>query len=100
MDLNPFSWWDFIPELTEESEIHCNECGEWSHMKDWTMGEVGCQDCGSHAALVCPLCGEYFDHVWSYPFETRPLTNVSPDLLPPDAKDVEDDAWIKGTQIP
>lgn len=27
---------------------------------------VGCEDCGEHSAVMCPKCGEYFDHVWGY----------------------------------
>lgn len=33
------------------------------HEPEWRQTEVGCDDCGSHSAIICDVCGEYFDAV-------------------------------------
>ncbi|MEK5439371.1 MULTISPECIES: hypothetical protein [Paenibacillus] len=38
-------------------KIKCPDCEEITEFDDWTDGETGCEDCGSHPALVCPACG-------------------------------------------
>lgn len=49
----------------KSKEIRCPECKDWSKYSEWRIGNVGCQDCGDHTALVCPRCDEPTDHVWS-----------------------------------
>lgn len=65
--------WDFTGPLIDTSEVRCRDCGEWSPLSEWREGEVPCDECGSHAAMVCPRCGEGEDHVWSvyHPMEVR-----------------------------
>jgi DNA-directed RNA polymerase subunit RPC12/RpoP len=45
-------------------KVFCPECEEEVIMEEGH--EVGCEDCGSHSAVRCPNCGEFFDHVWGY----------------------------------
>jgi len=67
-----FGYFDFDLKLEENSEILCPECEEWSSQKDWYETEVGCEDCGSHIAVGCPLCRNAFDTVfYDTPFQTR-----------------------------
>jgi Zn finger protein HypA/HybF involved in hydrogenase expression len=67
-----FNYFDFYSELEENSEILCPECEEWSHQSDWFETEVGCEDCGSHLAMGCPVCDERFDTIlYGKTFETR-----------------------------
>lgn len=54
---------EFSPELKEGCSIECPECKEFSHHNEWVEAEVGCEDCGSHAAMKCPKCDVYFDGV-------------------------------------
>lgn len=42
----------------------CPECKVWSAATRWREGEVGCEDCGTHSAMICPECDEYHDQVW------------------------------------
>jgi uncharacterized Zn finger protein (UPF0148 family) len=42
----------------------CPECKKISFSKDWVGGEVGCEDCGSHSALQCPLCQKWIDLIF------------------------------------
>lgn len=73
MKADDSSMWAFEPDLSDESEVFCRECGEWSPIADWTEGEIDCETCGSHSAIMCPQCGEAYDHVWSSnePLKTR-----------------------------
>ena len=71
MDITDMKLWEFNPPLDGGCEIKCPECDEWSPPEEWKEGEVGCEDCGSHSAMVCPKCDERFDHVFSPTFETR-----------------------------
>ena len=71
MDKEDFGKWDFKPELENGNEILCPECKKWSGMNTWREGEVGCEDCGSHPAIVCPLCETCFDWLKSEVFSTR-----------------------------
>ena len=64
--------WNIVPDPSDASEVQCPECKEWSPLAEWTESEVGCEDCGSHAAMVCPECGEKFDHVHGPVFASRP----------------------------
>ncbi len=68
--------WAFTAPISDESEVKCNECGEFSPLSDWTEGYVGCEDCGDHDAMRCPRveCEHCEDHVYSdrKPMEVRP----------------------------
>ncbi len=44
--------------------LPCPECKAHVPRAEWKDTEVGCEDCGSHAAIECPECGKTFDHVW------------------------------------
>ena len=63
MEICELSWWNFSKELEETSMIECPECKKLAPPRDWKEGEVGCEDCGTHSAIICPNCDEYFDHV-------------------------------------
>lgn len=43
----------------------CPECGKRSLIEKWLETEVGCGDCGSHIAGICPECEEDVDTVHS-----------------------------------
>jgi predicted amidophosphoribosyltransferase len=40
---------------------HCPACDK---DVDWTETEIGCEDCGTHMAILCPKCGIIFDTVY------------------------------------
>ena len=62
--------WKFTTELFNESIVICPDCKVPSPLSEWNEGEVYCEDCGSHAAMVCPRCEDRFDHVYQEkPFE-------------------------------
>lgn len=69
MESGDFYLWNV--KVFEECEIKCPECNKWSDMQDWKKDDVPCEVCGEHEAIVCPKCGQYFDHVWSPEFESR-----------------------------
>ncbi len=71
MKIEDFCLWDFEPDLFEGCEIFCPDCKDWSSHEEWSEGEIGCELCGSHSALICPKCDEYFDHVHGPLFMTR-----------------------------
>ena len=72
MNLDDLNWYfDFDPEITKESELLCPECKKYSHVSEWKESAVGCELCGEHTAIVCPLCDYYFDHVHCKTFSTR-----------------------------
>lgn len=74
-----FLWTVRPPEnFVENSELKCSECGEWSNHKDWTEGEAYCEDCGGHAAMICPECGEVHNHIHHEGFECRLPKNYQP----------------------
>lgn len=54
--------WFIDDEITESKQILCPECNEWSSAIDWNDCEPYCEDCGSHAGIECPVCGDMFDH--------------------------------------
>lgn len=64
--------WNFPSDLKDSDEVLCPECGEYSPLSDWAEGAVGCETCGEHDAIICPLCAERIDHVHSPKFKTRP----------------------------
>lgn len=62
------SLWKFSHPITDDSVIRCQDCKEFSPIAEWREGEAGCEDCGSHAAMICPRCGGFIDHVWASEF--------------------------------
>jgi DNA-directed RNA polymerase subunit RPC12/RpoP len=44
--------------------LPCPECKAAVPREAWEDTEVGCEDCGTHAAIRCPECGQTFEHVW------------------------------------
>jgi hypothetical protein len=71
MEINDFWLWEFDKELKEDCLIKCPECNKFNNHKLWTEGEAECDDCGSHAAIICPECDEYFDHINGPTFEIK-----------------------------
>ena len=63
MKIEELHWWEFDKEPEMGCEIQCPECLTWHPHEEWHKGLVGCELCGDHDALVCPACGEHFDHV-------------------------------------
>ena len=59
-----FFYFDFTQELTDNSQIKCPECKEWSLATEWKHIPVYCNVCGDHPGILCPKCDELFDHVW------------------------------------
>lgn len=76
-------WWKFSQPLAEGCEILCPECHEWAPLRYWRETEVGCETCGEHAAMQCPMCGLPFDHVWGPTFQVRPAQQKAPAERPP-----------------
>ena len=70
MQIDDLDLYNFKPDVQEGDEIQCPECEEWTPHTEWTEGEVGCEDCGEHMALICPKCEARNDHVYSE-FNTR-----------------------------
>lgn len=66
--------WSFTEAVYDDSKIRCNECEVFSDVTDWIEGEAYCEDCCSHAAMICPVCGYGIDHVWS---ENHPMEVVN-----------------------
>ena len=72
MKIDELLTWEFDQPPTEGCAIQCPECGKWTNHIYWIESEVGCEDCGSHAAMKCPHCDEEFDHVGqNEPFKVR-----------------------------
>ena len=66
------TWWKFNPpDLTEGDEIQCPECRQFSSHKDWNEGEIFCEECGEHFAVVCPKCNKAYDSVGQLTFNSR-----------------------------
>jgi protein-arginine kinase activator protein McsA len=55
---------DNLMWFPDDEPLRCPECHEDVKRADWIGTSVGCSDCGDHAAIECPQCGEAFDHVW------------------------------------
>lgn len=66
-----YDLWEFERQPVAGDEILCPKCNAWSRVELWKEGEVGCEDCGSHSAIICPICDEYHDHVYAEPFRVR-----------------------------
>ena len=73
MRIDELDFWLFAEDPHEGCEIECPSCKTWNSHKNWREGEVYCEDCGEHSAIICPNCEEYFDHVWSPTFEVRTI---------------------------
>jgi hypothetical protein len=71
--------WSFAAPVTDASLIGCPECKEFSPLAAWNESAVYCEDCGEHAAMECPACGERFDHVWG---PTFPVMEPSDQTVP------------------
>ena len=71
MTLDDLRLWIFAPRPSEGYEIECPTCKRWAVHHDWIESEIECEDCGAHAAMECPLCGERYDHVFGPIFNTR-----------------------------
>lgn len=66
--------WTFKWEpVHDDDQVKCPHCNTWSPLADWTEGFVGCDSCGDHSAMECPVCGEGVDHVHQ---SSEPLVNV------------------------
>lgn len=48
----------------KDVSCYCPECRKLTVFK--TGYEVGCEDCGSHPAVQCEICGERFDSSYGY----------------------------------
>ena len=70
-DIENFDMFEFSKELTDDSEIKCPMCGEWSKAVEWKDGLSYCEDCGDHCALTCPNCDDQYDHVWAEEIEVK-----------------------------
>ena len=70
--------WAFTVAPTDDCDVRCRECGEFSPLTEWEEGSVDCECCGDHDAMVCPACGECEDHVYSSyrPMEVRIATET------------------------
>ena len=55
--------WYFDANVSDGDVVRCPECKADTPLAAWREGEVYCEDCGDHAAMVCPSCDERFDHV-------------------------------------
>lgn len=44
--------------------LKCPKCDKESPENKWARSEVGCDDCGSHTAAICPECQEAIDQVF------------------------------------
>ena len=76
MKIEDLDLWDFIEEPFEGCYIKCPKCNEMFHHEEWAEGRVSCEECGSHVAMVCPGCGEEFDHVWGPAFEVYDIETI------------------------
>lgn len=65
LDLDNLQFWLFSQPVTETSDIECEDCQTYSPVLEWTRGEAGCEDCGTHDAIICPKCGSALDHVYT-----------------------------------
>ncbi len=43
----------------------CIYCHQTSPRDEFTDTEVGCDDCGSHGALLCPKCNKAMDLIYN-----------------------------------
>ena len=65
------TWWEFDKPLKSGCKIQCPSCKKWSSYNLWNKGEVECELCGSHLAIICPNCDVYFDFIYSPVFKVK-----------------------------
>ncbi|KQO91643.1 protein of unknown function [Methylorubrum extorquens] len=53
------------PDPKAELGYVCPGCEQWSPVGLWKESEVGCEDCGSHSAMRCPLCEADHDEIYT-----------------------------------
>lgn len=49
----------------------CPLCGAATPTDQWRETSVACEDCGDHAAILCPSCEEPVDLVYYDPEEVE-----------------------------
>ena len=87
MDVSKFHFWKFSEPITNEHEIECPLCHEWSPVTAaWGREMMRCLGCGqAFMSLGCPACGEQVGHHYP-PFNTKrmgdpvPVTEEEPGL--------------------
>jgi predicted amidophosphoribosyltransferase len=52
-------------DVVDSPVIIYGTCPECKQLVEFEYGEVGCEDCGNHAAIMCPECNERWDSVFS-----------------------------------
>jgi len=50
-------------EPDPDAFYRCPDCEEFS--KGWVESEVGCEDCGSHPGMTCPVCDWRVDLIYN-----------------------------------
>lgn len=63
--------WTFDAPPSDGCRVVCHGRQAASPLAAWREGWVYCEDCGEHAALVCPACEERHDHVWAKTFHVE-----------------------------
>jgi len=63
----------FEPKATDDCEILCSECNQWSHIADWEECSTFCEACGDHYGIQCPRCGHAHDAVWNKDQKSRAI---------------------------
>lgn len=61
----------FEPEATDDCEILCSECDQWSPISEWEECSTFCEDCGDHYGMQCPKCHRDQDAVWDTDQKSR-----------------------------
>ena len=51
-------------DYTIGETLICPECGNLIPAST-REAEAACDDCGSHAAVICPCCDEIFDFIYT-----------------------------------
>lgn len=75
MDVDDSRAWEFDKPLQSDADmVECPECATLSPLSAWREGEVYCELCGDHAAMICPACDEFFDHVYGPTFKVELAT--------------------------
>lgn len=47
----------------DASVVKCPDCDRHSPLAELREGEVSCDSCGDHSAILCPRCDCYIDSV-------------------------------------
>jgi hypothetical protein len=61
MRIEDMGWWDYDSPLFEGCFIECPKCFVATSHEEWEESCILCDDCGEHAALVCPNCNSVID---------------------------------------